>query len=180
MQAEKGNAKKLKEILEKYSASTGQKVSEAKSSIYFSPNTRVEVKGEICSMLNIMTESLSETYLDLPTMVGAERSQCFKYLVDRVRTKTKGWKGKKFSMGGKEVLIKSIAQAMVVYAMMVFKIPKKIYKGILDAISQFWWGDDKGQKKMHWKVGWKMYFPKHHRGMGFRDPHYFKTAMLAK
>jgi len=45
-------------------------------------------------------------------------------------------------MGGKEVFIKSIAQAIPVYAMMVFKIPKNICKGISDAISQFWWGDD--------------------------------------
>jgi len=35
------------------------------------------------------------------------------------------------------VLIKSIAQAVLVYAMMVFKIPKNICKGISDAISQF-------------------------------------------
>jgi hypothetical protein len=53
-------------------------------------------------------------------------------------------------MGGKEVLIKSIAQAMPVYAMMVFKIPKNICKGITDAISQFWWGDDNDGRRMHW------------------------------
>jgi hypothetical protein len=41
------------------------------------------------------------------------------------------------SMGGKEILIKSIAQAILVYVVMVFKIPKKIYKGISDTISQF-------------------------------------------
>jgi len=45
-------------------------------------------------------------------------------------------------MGGKEVLIKSIAQAIPVYAMMVFKIPQNICKGISDTISQYWWGDD--------------------------------------
>ncbi|GJN03651.1 hypothetical protein PR202_ga21121 [Eleusine coracana subsp. coracana] len=138
MQPENGNAEKLKEILERYCASSGQKVSEAKSSIYFSPNTGVEVKGEICSVLNIMTESLNDTYLGLPAMVGAERSDCFKHLVDQVRTKIKGWKGKLVSMGGKEVLIKSITQVVPVYAMMVFKIPKKICNGISDVVSQFW------------------------------------------
>jgi hypothetical protein len=38
----------------------------------------------------------------------------------------------------KEVLIKSVAQAVPVYAMMVFKIPKNICKGISDVIAQFW------------------------------------------
>jgi hypothetical protein len=39
------------------------------------------------------------------------------------------------SLGGKETLIKAIAQAIPVFAMMVFKIPKNICKGISDAIS---------------------------------------------
>jgi hypothetical protein len=34
--------------------------------------------------------------------------------------------------------------------MFVFKITKSICKGITDAISQFWWGDDVNDKKMHW------------------------------
>jgi hypothetical protein len=40
-------------------------------------------------------------------------------------------------MWGKEILIKSIAQAVPVYAMMVINIPKKICKGITTAISQY-------------------------------------------
>jgi hypothetical protein len=34
-------------------------------------------------------------------------------------------------MGGKEVLIKSVTQAVAVFTMMVFKIPKNICKGIM-------------------------------------------------
>lgn len=99
-------------------------------------------KQEACQTLNIMTESLSDKYLGLPALVGADRSDCFQHLIDRVRAKTKGWKEKLLSMEGKEILIKSIAQAVPVYAMMVLKIPKNICKGISDTISQFWWGDE--------------------------------------
>jgi hypothetical protein len=64
--------------------------------------------------------------------------------------------------------------------MTVFNIPKNICKGITDAISQFWWGDDDDHKKMHWLAWWKLCIPKEKRGMGFRDLHTFNTAMLAK
>jgi hypothetical protein len=64
--------------------------------------------------------------------------------------------------------------------MMVFKIPKNICKGISDAISQYWWGDEEEQKHMHWKAWWKLCIPKDSGGMGFRDLHCFNLAMLAK
>jgi hypothetical protein len=82
---------------------------------------------ELCATLNIVTESLNDKYLGMPTMVGIDRSDCFQHLIDRVRSKTKRWKEKLLSMGGKEILIKSIAQAVPLYAMMVFKIPKKTF-----------------------------------------------------
>ncbi|GJN05323.1 hypothetical protein PR202_ga22942 [Eleusine coracana subsp. coracana] len=178
--ADKENARKLKEILDLYCAYLGQKLSVAKSSIYFSGNTSVDDKAEVCEALDIMTESLSDKYLGLPALVGAERSDCFRHLIDRVRARISGWKEKLLSKGGKEILIKSIAQAVHVYAMMVFRIPKNISKGITDAISQFWWGDDDEHKKMHWQAWWKLCFLKHEGGMGFRDLQSFNLAMLSK
>ena len=94
--------------------------------------------------------------------------------------KISGWKEKLLSTGGKEILLKSIVQAIPTYAMSVFKIPKKICKGIIDAMSQFRWGDEDNQKRMHWMAWWKMYVPKDHGGMGFRDIHCFNLALLAK
>ena len=94
MQADKKNADCLANILNSYCANSGQKLSEAKSSIYFPSNTEVEIKTEVCQTLNIMTESLSDKYLGLPALVGADRSDCFRHLVDRVVTRIDGWKEK--------------------------------------------------------------------------------------
>ena len=180
MHADRRNATNLKNVLDTYYAASGQKLSHDKSSIFFSMNTMVEVKEEVCQILNVMTESLNDKYLGLPALVSAERSDCFQHLVDRVRQRVNGWKEKLLSMGGKEVLIKSIAQAIPVYAMMVFKIPQNICKGISDTISQYWWGDDDEKKRIHWRVWWKMCVPKNRGGMGFRDLQSFNLALLAK
>ena len=80
------NADCLMDILTRYCENSGRKISEAKSSIYYSSNTKVGIKAEVCEALNIMTESLSDKYLSLPAMVGADRSDCFHHLIDRVNS----------------------------------------------------------------------------------------------
>lgn len=180
MKADVANANTLKGILQSYCNASGQMVSEAKCSIYFSPNTSVDKRVEVCTTLNILVEALSEKYLGLPLLVGADRSDKFQYLVDRVCQLVQGWKEKTLSIGGKEVLLKVVAQALPAYAMSVFRIPKNICKGITDAIAQCWWGNDISNKKMHWFAWWKLCVPKEIEGMGFRDPHCFNLAMLGK
>ena len=59
-------------------------LSAAKSSIFFSGNTEVDVKLEVCETLDIMSESLNDKYLGLPALVEADRSDCFRHLIDRV------------------------------------------------------------------------------------------------
>jgi hypothetical protein len=172
MQADLGNASCLKRILDDYCAASGQMITVDESSIFFNPNTRVEKKVGICTTLEIMTEALMDKYLGLPAIVGADQSDCFQFLVDRICKRIIGC--------GKEVLLKAIAQAIPSYAMSVFKIPQKICKGIIAAMSKFWWGDGANQRKMHWLAWWKMCVPKSQGGMGFRDIHCFNLALLAK
>jgi hypothetical protein len=107
-----------------------------------------------------MSESLNDKYLALPTLVGVDRSDCFRHLIDRIYMRITGWKEKLLSMGGKEILIKLVAQAVPKYAMMVFKIPINICKGIMDVISHYWWGDDDDKKRIHWQAWWKLCLPK--------------------
>ena len=118
MHADKKNKECLIDILNRYCVNSRQKVSEAKSSI-FSSSTNVDAKVEVCEALNIMTESLGDKYLGLPAMVGTDQSDCFRHLIDRVNSRINGWKEKLLSLGGKKILIKSIAQAILVYVMLI-------------------------------------------------------------
>lgn len=74
-------------------------MSEAKSSIFFSGNTSVQVKVKICEALNILTESLNDKYLGLLALIGTDRSDCFRHLIDRVRQRVNGWKEKSLKHG---------------------------------------------------------------------------------
>jgi hypothetical protein len=94
--------------------------------VFFSANTEVGIREEVCDILDIMTESLSDKYLDFHAIVGSDRTDCFQYLIDRVNAISHGWREKMLSMRGKEILLNSIAQAIPLFAMLVFKIPKNI------------------------------------------------------
>ncbi|XP_044432363.1 uncharacterized protein [Triticum aestivum] len=119
MMADMLNDTSLKNALDLYCSSSGQLVSDAKSSVFFSPNTLVEVRVEVCTQLNIVSEAISDKYLGLPSKVGIDRSDSFQYLVDRVCALINSWMSKILSISGKEMLLKAVAQAIPVYAIIM-------------------------------------------------------------
>jgi hypothetical protein len=61
----------------------------------------------------------------------------FKHFIERIIRRINGWKEKQLSIKGKDILLKGIAQAIHVYAMSVFLIPKGVCKEMMDAIAKF-------------------------------------------
>ena len=53
-----------------------------------------------------------ESYLKLPSLVGWSRNNTFANLKQKVVNKVLGWKEKLLTTAGKEILIKSVAQAV--------------------------------------------------------------------
>ena len=54
------------------------------------------------------------------------------------------------SNASKEILIKSVAQAMPTYKMSVFKLPNTLYDEITSMVNKFWWGQTNERNKMEW------------------------------
>jgi hypothetical protein len=129
MRADEENATSLRRVLDRYCAASRQLVSEAKSSIFFSPCTEAAKREKVCSTLNILTVAITNKYLGLPPIIGVECTDCLMHLIERIIRKINGWKEKIISYGGKEVLIKAIAQALPAYAMIVFRLRKQVCQG---------------------------------------------------
>ncbi|KAL5538254.1 hypothetical protein UlMin_042243 [Ulmus minor] len=99
---------------------------------------------------------------------------------DKVTRKLQGWKDKFFSLGGKEVLIKSVIQSILTYVMSCFTIPSTIIYEIESTCARFWWVSDKGQNKIYWTKWKNLCRPKAQGGLGFRDLMTSNQALLGK
>ena len=131
-------------------------------------------------MFNAQVIKPYEAYLDLPSLVGRSKNNTFAHLKQRVANKVSGWKEKLLTHAGKEVLMKSIAQAVPSYTMSCFLLPKKLCGELIGMIRQFWWGQVKNEKNLAWLSLGKMCMPKDSGGLGFRDLRSFNLALLTK
>ena len=90
-------------------------------------------------------------YLGLPTMVGRSKKVMFETLMDRIWKKLQGWKEKLLSRAGKEILLKSVTQAIPTYLMGVYKLPCPVIEKIHSAMANFFCGQSSPNKKIHWR-----------------------------
>jgi len=114
-------------------------------------------------------------------MIGRDRKATFVYIKDHVWQKINSWSGKCLSKAGREVMIKSVLQAIPTYVMSIFQLPSTLIDSIEKMINSFWWGHGKmTHRGIHWMNWEKLLAPKIHGGMGFKDLSAFNLAMLGK
>ncbi|KAL8106994.1 hypothetical protein AgCh_023701 [Apium graveolens] len=129
-------------LLKVYEAASGQRINRDKSSVFFSSNVIDYNRAEICGKLSMQEADEFTTYLGLPNILGRRKSVILGYLRDRVKTRIQSWNKKKLPRSAKEILIKSVAQSLPVYAMSVFLLPKEIIKEIEVMLAKFWWSSN--------------------------------------
>lgn len=119
-------------------------------------------------------------YLGLPEKICGSKRQIFAFIRDRLNDRVNSWSAKLLSKGGKEVLLKSVAQALPTYVMSCFLLPKDIINKLHGAIAKFWWSTKANNRGLHWIAWEKICVSFDKGGLGFRDLHNFNLALLAK
>jgi ribonuclease HI len=179
--ADEHEAQTMKDILATYEAASGQAISLPKSEIFCSRNVHQGVKNVITNILGVQAVLGTGKYLGLPSMVGRSKKATFNFIKDRVWRKINSWSSKSLSKAGREVLIKSVLQAIPSYVMGIFLIPSTIIDAIEKMMNTFWWGHSGANNKgIHWLSWEKLSVHKNSGGMGFKDLTAFNLAMLGK
>lgn len=112
-------------ILVEFCGMSGQRVSRAKSRIWFSQNTPCYLRNSISSKFKIPIIG----NLGIP-LLQDKPTRKFCYLVDKVNRRLAGWKLKTLSRVGRLLLIKSTLMAIPVYSMQTTAIPVAMVKEV--------------------------------------------------
>ena len=90
-------------------------------------------------------------------------------------------KHKSFSKAAKEILVKTMAQALPNFTMSVFLLSLDIYADLKRMLNSFWWGaQHESSKGIRWKTQANLYLPKMMGGIGFKKFREFNMAMVVK
>ncbi|KAG7552930.1 Reverse transcriptase domain [Arabidopsis thaliana x Arabidopsis arenosa] len=163
-----------------YGAASRQEINFKKSAITYGKKLDPYMRRLISSFTGIDQEGGLGKYLGLPECFSGSKREILGFITDRLNSRLSGWYEKTLSLGGKEVLLKSVAMALPVYAMSCFRLTQHQCKKITSAMTNFWWNACEDKNKMHW-VSWeKICKAKKDGGLGFRDIGRFNQALLAK
>ncbi|XP_062007117.1 uncharacterized protein LOC133724409 [Rosa rugosa] len=98
----------------------------SKSSVVFSGNVSLQNKNNLAAILGVQCVNEHGLYLGLPIHVGHNKKAIFAYLKERLSKKLISWRSKILSSGGKELLIKAVAQTLPNYVMTRDALPKSM------------------------------------------------------
>lgn len=175
------DAQNIQSVLSQFQDATGQLIIFQKSSIFFSSNSPQILKDSVCSFLSISEADSGSHYLGLPNMLSRNKSVAFGYIKDKLSQRILSWESRCLSKAGKELLLKTVAQAIPAYAMGIFLFPISLCQDMERLMAKFWWKHSKdGWKGVHWKRWTASTIHKSKGGLGFRDLHDYNIALLCK
>ncbi|XP_062028694.1 uncharacterized protein LOC133744637 [Rosa rugosa] len=170
----------FKRLLDVYARASGQHINLQKSSVVFSGNVSLHSRNTLAAILGVQCVKEHGLYLGLPIHVGHNKKAIFAYLKERLSKKLISWRSKILSSGGKELLIKAVAQTLPNYVMNCYALPKTMCDELQQLCCQFFWGSSEEKQRIHWRSWERKCLPKDKGGLGFKHLHAHNLAMLSK
>ncbi|CAL1352198.1 unnamed protein product [Linum trigynum] len=170
----------IKQCLDEFCSSSGQRVNYQKSAIFVSANIRRRCARALSDWVGIpLTVDLGR-YLGVMAIHGRVTRGRYQDLALRIQKKLAPWKARYLSLASRITLVKSVAASIPVYPMQVELMPKTVCKDLDKINRSFIWGDSEEKRKLH-LVGWQtLTLPKDQGGLGIRPSRSVNLAMLAK
>ena len=116
--------------------------------------------------LEVQLVKCHEKYIGLPSYIRRNKRALFSSIVDHVWEKIHGWKGRMLSVGGKEILVKTVVQFVPAYAMSLFILPNGLISEIEQMCARFWCGNTQEKRRIHWCFKQHMCLPEKRRWFG--------------
>lgn len=80
-------------------------------------------KGAVCNSFGVLKGAAQHKYLGLPLLIGKNKQEIFAYIKERVWSRIQVWNKQYLSKASKEILLKTVAQAIPNYAISIFLLP---------------------------------------------------------
>ncbi|KAM1884835.1 hypothetical protein ACFX14_037585 [Malus domestica] len=170
----------IKQVLNVYEAVSGQTVNLERSCLSFSSNLTDHDQQLLALCLGMRRVEFHDKYLGLSVLIQKSKKQSFAYVKDHLWKKLHSWSGGLLSNAGRELLVKTVAQALPIYSMQCFLLPESFCEELNLMIAKFWWSGDSSKRNIHWLNWRQLCKAKQEEGLGFRDLYDFNLALLAK
>ncbi|CAI0395768.1 unnamed protein product [Linum tenue] len=179
-EAESSQIRIVKQCLDEFCQSSGQRVNYNKSAIFVSANIERRRARWLSRRASIPLTVDIGRYLGVNAIHGRVSKARYQELILRIQRKLAPWKAKHLSLAARMTVVKSISTAIPVYPMQMELLPASICKSIDRLNRDFFWGDTEDKKKLH-LVSWPhLLEPKENGGAGLRSTRHANLAMLTK
>ncbi|KAK3199000.1 hypothetical protein Dsin_022415 [Dipteronia sinensis] len=129
----------IRRILDVYVTASGQAINFDKSIVFVSRSIPLREGIRLASIIGVWLVRCHKRYLGLPSLNCRNKRQLFNVIKDRVLAKIKGWRSKILSIGGKEIFLKAVVQAIPTYTIGLFRLPEGLLGELHKHCNRFWW-----------------------------------------
>ena len=119
----------LMELFNSYAMASGQHINPSKSTVYYGSisATRIDL---ITDMIGFNKGSLPFNYLGVSIFKGKPKRSHLQGIADNIKSKFCAWKTSLLSIAGRELLVKSVIQGMLIHSLSIYSWPTTLLKEI--------------------------------------------------